>query len=238
MSIFFISDVHICPTKSIITNNFIRFLKYCLIHADALYILGDLFEVWIGDDDPEPLYNKIAIELQKLKKNGIPCYFIHGNRDFLLGKNFANKSGIKFLPEQTILKLYDHYIFILHGDTLCTDDKIYQLFRYKVHNLFIQKLFLSLPLFLRLIIASKIRSYSKKNNHYKSKFIMDVNLKTIEKIISCNNIHYIIHGHTHKPGIHKIYLNNKIIYRIVLSSWHDKNSMIKINKNKIELILF
>lgn len=115
------------------------------VHADALYILGDLFEAWIGDDDPEPLHHEIAAALKALHQAGVPCYFIHGNRDFLLGKRFAKQSGMILLPEEQVVELYGRKILILHGDTLCTDDQAYQEFRKKVHNTWINVLFWRSP---------------------------------------------------------------------------------------------
>lgn len=140
MSTLFIADLHLCAQEPAITAGFLRFLQREAVHADALYILGDLFEAWIGDDDPEPLHAEIAAALKALQQAGVPCYFIHGNRDFLLGKRFA-RASMQLLPEEKVLELYGRRILILHGDTLCTDDQAYQQFRRKVHNPLIQKLF-------------------------------------------------------------------------------------------------
>ncbi|SQI33310.1 UDP-2,3-diacylglucosamine hydrolase [Serratia plymuthica] len=200
MNTLFIADLHLCAQEPAITAGFLRFLRHDAIHAEALYILGDLFEAWIGDDDPEPLHAEIAAELKTLQQAGVPCYFIHGNRDFLLGKRFARASGMHLLPEEKVLELYGRKILILHGDTLCTDDQAYQQFRRKVHNPLIQKLFLAMPLRWRLKIAAKMRARSRQSNQGKSQAIMDVNPQAVEQAMLSHNVHWMIHGHTPPPG--------------------------------------
>lgn len=238
MSTIFISDLHLCPQEPIIISSFLQFLKSDAIHANALYILGDLFEVWIGDDDPEPLYHDIAVALKKLKQSGVPCYFIHGNRDFLLGARFMKESGMHLLSDNIVLKLYGRKILITHGDLLCSDDSKYQKFRRKIRQPFIQKLFLFLPLCWRIKIAFKIRNKSQYRNQYKSKLIMDVNQEEVKKIMLSEGVRWMIHGHTHRPAIHRLNINNSKAYRIVLGSWQSEGSMIKMSSHAIELILF
>ena len=122
MATLFIADLHLCVEEPAITAGFLRFLAGEARKADALYILGDLFEAWIGDDDPNPLHRKMAAAIKAVSDSGVPCYFIHGNRDFLLGKRFARESGMTLLPEEKVLELYGRRVLIMHGDTLCTDD--------------------------------------------------------------------------------------------------------------------
>ncbi|KFK97512.1 MULTISPECIES: UDP-2,3-diacylglucosamine diphosphatase [unclassified Serratia (in: enterobacteria)] len=238
MNTLFIADLHLCAQEPAITAGFLRFLQRDAVHADALYILGDLFEVWIGDDDPEPLHGEIAAALKALQQAGTPCYFIHGNRDFLLGKRFAQASGMTLLPEQQVIDLYGRKALILHGDTLCTDDQAYQEFRRKVHNTWIQTLFLALPLRWRLQIAAKMRARSQQTNQHKSAAIMDVNPQAVEQAMQQHHVHLMIHGHTHRPAIHPLALSTGKAQRAVLGAWHTEGSMIKVTPEAVELIAF
>lgn len=238
MCTLFIADLHLSEHEPAITAGFLRFLQEQAIYANELYILGDFFDYWIGDDAPNPLHQQIAQALMKLKNAGVPCYFIHGNRDFLIGSRFAKESGMTLLPQEKVLEIYQHRILILHGDTLCTDDEAYQRYRKKVHNKFIQRLFLMLPLFIRLRIAGKMRSRSQHSNRYKSDAIMDVNPQAVIDTFEHFNTQWMIHGHTHRPAIHAIDIEGKIHYRGVLGAWHTEGSMFKVTAEKIELIHF
>ncbi|WP_145525776.1 UDP-2,3-diacylglucosamine diphosphatase [Yersinia vastinensis] len=238
MSTLFIADLHLSVQEPAITAGFLHFIQHEAIHADALYILGDLFESWIGDDDPEPLYRQVAAALKSLQQQGVPCYFIHGNRDFLLGKRFAAESGMILLPEEKVVELYDRRIVILHGDTLCTDDADYQHFRRRVHNPLIQKLFLWLPLRFRLRIAVYMRGQSQQNNTSKSQLIMDVNPQAVVDTFQRNNVSWMIHGHTHRPAVHTVELPTTTAHRVVLGAWHVEGSMVKVTKESVELIKF
>lgn len=238
MSTLFIADLHLSVQEPAITAGFLHFIQREAIHADALYILGDLFESWIGDDDPEPLYRQIAAALKSLQQQGVPCYFIHGNRDFLLGKRFAIESGMILLPEEKVVELYGRDIVILHGDTLCTDDADYQHFRRRVHNPLIQKLFLWLPLRFRLRIAVYMRNQSQQNNSGKSQLIMDVNPQAVVDAFQRNNVSWMIHGHTHRPAVHTVELPATTAHRVVLGAWHVEGSMVKVTKESVELIKF
>ncbi|ANI28391.1 UDP-2,3-diacylglucosamine hydrolase [Yersinia entomophaga] len=238
MRTLFIADLHLSVQEPAITAGFLRFLQREAIHANALYILGDLFEAWIGDDDPLPLYRQVASALKDLHHRGIPCYFIHGNRDFLVGKRFAAESGMMLLPEEQTLELYGRKILILHGDTLCTDDADYQHFRRRVHNPIIQWLFLSLPLSWRLRIAASMRKNSQQNNKDKSEAIMDVNNAAVIDAFQRNGVEWMIHGHTHRPAIHPLKLADKTVHRAVLGAWHVEGSMICVTPEAIELIEF
>lgn len=238
MSTLFIADLHLSAQEPAITAGFLRFLQREAVHANALYILGDLFEAWIGDDDPEPLHGEIAAALNTLQRAGVPCYFIHGNRDFLLGQRFAKASGMILLPEEQVIELYGRRILILHGDTLCTDDRAYQEFRRKVHKRWIQRLFLALPLRWRLQIAANMRARSQQSNQHKSLEIMDVNPQAVEQAMTRHNVHWMIHGHTHRPAVHKLSLRSGDAHRAVLGAWHVEGSMIKVSADAVELIAF
>lgn len=238
MATLFIADLHLQTEEPAITAGFLRFLAGTARDADALYILGDLFEAWIGDDDPNPLHRQIAAALKALADSGVPVYFIHGNRDFLLGQRFARESGMTLLPEEKVLELYGKRLLILHGDTLCTDDAGYQAFRAKVHQPWLQKLFLALPLFIRTRIAAKMRAGSKSANRTKSLAIMDVNPQAVVNVMEKHQVQHLIHGHTHRPDIHALTANGEPACRYVLGAWHSEGSMVKVTADKIELIAF
>ncbi|MEX5412367.1 UDP-2,3-diacylglucosamine diphosphatase [Atlantibacter hermannii] len=238
MATLFIADLHLSTEEPAITAGFLRLLAGEARTADALYILGDLFEAWIGDDDPSPLHAKIASAIKALVDSGVPCYFIHGNRDFLVGKRFARRSGMRLLPEEHVLTLYGKRILIMHGDTLCTDDIGYLRFRAKVHQPWLQKLFLALPLSIRQRIAARMRAGSKASNQTKSEAIMDVNPQAVIDVMTRHHVHYLIHGHTHRPAIHELDIEHHPARRYVLGAWHDEGSMIKVSEANIELLFF
>jgi UDP-2,3-diacylglucosamine hydrolase len=234
----FIADLHLQTEEPAITAGFLRFLQGEARSADALYILGDLFEAWIGDDDPNPLHREIAAAIKALVDSGVPCFFIHGNRDFLIGKRFARESGMMLLPEEQVLDLYGRQVLIMHGDTLCTDDTGYLAFRAKVHTPWIQTLFLALPLFIRNRIAAKMRAGSKAANSSKSLSIMDVNPQAVIEVMEKHRVQWLIHGHTHRPDVHTLSANGEPAHRVVLGAWHTEGSMVKVTPNGIELIPF
>jgi UDP-2,3-diacylglucosamine hydrolase len=234
----FIADLHLQTEEPAITAGFLRFLQGEARSADALYILGDLFEAWIGDDDPNPLHREIAAAIKALVDSGVPCFFIHGNRDFLIGKRFARESGMMLLPEEQVLDLYGRQVLIMHGDTLCTDDTGYLAFRAKVHTPWIQTLFLALPLFIRNRIAAKMRAGSKAANSSKSLSIMDVNPQAVIEVMEKHRVQWLIHGHTHRPDVHTLSANGEPAHRVVLGAWHTEGSMVKVTPDGIELIPF
>ncbi|ADU68330.1 UDP-2,3-diacylglucosamine diphosphatase [Pantoea sp. At-9b] len=231
----FIADLHLCEEEPAITAGFLHFLQREAHQCDALYILGDLFEAWIGDDDPNPLHQQIADALKALP---VPTFFIHGNRDFLLGQRFARASGMTLLPEEQVLTLYGKRLLIMHGDTLCTDDEGYQRFRAKVHQRWLQKLFLALPLRIRMRIAAKMRANSKQANQHKSLSIMDVNQQAVIEAMARQQVHLLIHGHTHRPAIHDFVLQGENAQRVVLGAWHHQGSMIQVDAAGVRLIEF
>ncbi|AKC59875.1 UDP-2,3-diacylglucosamine diphosphatase [Blochmannia endosymbiont of Polyrhachis (Hedomyrma) turneri] len=232
MFILFVSDVHLCNNKPYIVQSFINFLHNQAIHAQALYILGDLFEIWIGDDDPNPLHIEISNALQYLYRHHTPCYFIHGNHDFLLGNTYAINCGITLLPSKNILEFLGHRIIILHGDTLCINDNNYQRFRKYTRQMWLQKIFLSLPLSTRLYI-SRIIQNNKKHNNVTSDTI---DQKKIKKILLQTNTDFMIHGHIHQAKKYYTIVDDmKKLERIVLGNWKNTGSVVEINKNGIFL---
>ncbi|EBW6735459.1 UDP-2,3-diacylglucosamine diphosphatase [Salmonella enterica subsp. enterica serovar Oranienburg] len=238
MATLFIADLHLQTEEPAIVAGFLRFLAVEARQADALYILGDLFEAWIGDDDPNPLHREMAVAIKSLVDSGVLCFFIHGNRDFLIGKRFARESGMILLPQEKVLDLYGRNVLIMHGDTLCTDDAGYQAFRAKVHNPWIQRLFLTLPLFIRRRIAARMRAGSKAANSSKSLDIMDVNAQTVVAEMEKHRVQWLIHGHTHRPAVHELSANDQPAFRVVLGAWHHEGSMVKVTPDNVELIAF
>ncbi|MBV8042051.1 UDP-2,3-diacylglucosamine diphosphatase [Pluralibacter sp.] len=238
MATLFIADLHLQTEEPAITAGFLRFLRGDARSADALYILGDLFEAWIGDDDPNPLHQEMAAAIRALVDSGVPCYFIHGNRDFLLGKRFARASGMTLLAEENVLDLYGRRVLIMHGDMLCTDDAGYQAFRAKVHTPWLQRLFLALPLFIRSRIAVKMRAGSQAANSTKSVTIMDVNPQAVIHVLEKHHVQWLIHGHTHRPDVHTLTANGEPAHRVVLGAWHEEGSMVKVTADSVELIAF
>ena len=212
-----------------------EFLREQAPHADALYVLGDLFEVWIGDDDQNSFTVSIAEAFNTLRLSGVPIYFIHGNRDFLVRQRFAKQAGFTILPEQVVIDLYGEPTLIMHGDELCTKDIEYQVFRKKARSWWWPRIMLSLPLSTRRKIASKGRATSKQKQSKLSADIMDV---TSEEVIICMQkfaVKKLIHGHTHRPAIHPIEINGQPAKRIVLGDWYDQGSVLKVSPEATEL---
>lgn len=238
MATLFIADLHLQTEEPAITAGFLRLLQGEARQADAMYILGDLFEAWIGDDDPNPLHQQIASAIKAVVDAGVPCYFIHGNRDFLVGQRFARQSGMLLLAEEERLDLYGREVLIMHGDTLCTDDPGYLAFRAKVHTPWIQRLFLALPLLIRRRIAARMRADSKAANSSKSMDIMDVNPQAVVDVMERHHVQWLIHGHTHRPAVHELQANGQPAWRVVLGAWHSEGSMVKVTPDDVELIHF
>jgi len=225
MTTLFVSDLHLDASRPEISACFIDFLANEAPSADALYILGDLFEVWIGDDDPSPEHQNIAQALHRLTASGTPCYIAHGNRDFLIGKRFAKESGTQLLEERTLIDLGGDRILLMHGDELCTDDISYQRFRRVVRNPLVRRLFLMLPLRMRRSIAARLRATSMATD--KPADITDVNAKAVETELREANARILIHGHTHRPAIHQLNANGEAALRIVLGDWHEVGSVLR-----------
>ena len=232
MTTLFIADLHLSEDEPAITAGFLAFLQREAIHADALYILGDLFELWIGDDSPNPLHDVVANALAELKKHHVPVYYIHGNRDFLIGQDYAHRAGMQLLPEVDTITLYGKSIVILHGDTLCTDDIEYQRYRRRVYNPLIRRLFLWLPLAIRQRIANKMRRKSSAANQQKSEMIMDVNSTAVKTLFAQTGVRYMVHGHTHRPAVHEFESHGETYYRLVLGAWHTQGSVIRFHENQ------
>ncbi len=226
MSTLFISDLHLDESRPEIVDLFERFLAGEARGAKALYILGDLFESWIGDDDDSPLAERVACALRALRDSGVPIYFMRGNRDFVLGDDFARKAGMTILDDPTIVDLDGTPVLLMHGDTLCTDDVEYQKFRKLMHNRWFQRIALSLPLSIRRRIAGRLRGQSQKHVARKTEVIMDVNQSAVEAAMRAHGAQLLIHGHTHRPATHRFELDGRSAERIVLGDWYDQSSIL------------
>jgi UDP-2,3-diacylglucosamine hydrolase len=233
---YFIADLHLAQNRPDITACFLSFLKNDAPKAQTLYILGDLFEYWIGDDDKNPFVLEVASALKTLSQLNTAIYYIHGNRDFLLGERYAKACGMKLLPEIEIIDLYGKAVVIMHGDTLCTRDIAYQAFRKKSRSWWWQAIIKSLPLFIRKKIAENYRKKSTRATAMKSQDIMDVTQSEVIHQLELHHSQLMIHGHTHRPYIHNIQANNASAQRIVLGDWYEQGAWLKVTPEHIELL--
>ena len=233
---YFIADLHLAQNRPDITACFLAFLKNEAPKAQVLYILGDLFEYWIGDDDDSLFILDISQAIKALSALGCKIYFIHGNRDFLLGKRFAKQSGMQLLPEVTLIDLYGKPVIIMHGDTLCTRDVSYQAFRKKSRSWWWQTMIKSLPLFVRRKIANNYRDQSATATAMKSQDIMDVTPSEVVQCLEQYQSQILIHGHTHRPAIHEIIANKNAAKRIVLGDWYEQGAWLKVTPDTMELM--
>ncbi len=233
--ILFISDLHLDPERPDITRLFMDFLATEAVTASALYILGDLFEAWIGDDDPTPHHAEVQDALAQLAQRCVPAFFMHGNRDFLVGEEFAARTGMKLLTDPTVISLYGQPTLLMHGDTLCTDDVDYQEFRSMVRNPEWQRQFLSQPLEARQAFAAKARAESKASQSGKAMDIMDANQQAVEAVMREHGVRRLIHGHTHRPGVHTFSLEGETCQRIVLGDWYTQGSVLTASHEGLSL---
>lgn len=231
----FISDLHLDPIRPRITELFLDFLAGEARDATALYILGDLFEAWIGDDDPDPHHARVADGLHALADTGTRVYFLVGNRDFLLGKSYAVRAGMQLIEEPLTLDLYGTPTVILHGDILCTDDAEYQAFRAAVRNPEWQRDFLAHSLDERRALAAQARERSRAHNRSSSMDIMDVNAGAVAAIFREQGVARMIHGHTHRPGIHELEVDGNPCQRIVLGDWYEQGSVLRVSESGADL---
>lgn len=227
----FISDLHLCDSRLGITQAFIGFLQETAIKAQALYILGDLFEYWAGDDAIQAGHQQAVIAaLKNLNRQGVALYFMHGNRDFLLGDGFVQATLGTLLPDPTLLHFYGKPVLLSHGDILCTDDIAYQQFRSQVRSPAWQKSFLSQSLDARIAYIEQIRLKSEQEKSIKSMQIMDVSQQAVESML--REYQYppiLIHGHTHRPNKHIVAIDNHTCERWVLGDWYEQGSYLTLD---------
>ncbi len=240
MTTLFISDLHLDPARPEITRLFGEFLDGEARGAQALYVLGDLFEAWVGDDDPSETGAFVADRLRALADSGVPISFMHGNRDFLLGEDYARRAGMALLADPTRIDLYGKPALLMHGDTLCTDDVAYQQFRAQTRNPAWQAQFLSQPLAARLAFAQQARaaSLARQGDLREAgtmEAITDVAPAAVAEAFAAHGIDTIIHGHTHRPAIHDLDVDGRARRRIVLGDWYEQGSVLRVSAEGFDL---
>lgn len=236
MATLFIADLHLDPSRPQITALFERYLAGDEVrHADALYILGDLVEAWIGDDDDAELPARIATATRAVRDAGVPVYFMVGNRDFLLGPAFAERAGLSLLDDGTVHDIQGRRTLLMHGDVLCTDDLAYQAVRRQVRTPEWQAQILAMPLQARRAFAAKAREDSKAHTGSTMESIMDVNTQAVAGAMRKAQVSRLIHGHTHRPAVHDFRLDGAPAQRIVLGDWYEQGSVLRVDQAGVEL---
>ena len=242
MTTLFISDLHLDAERPAVTELFGAFMQKEATRADALYILGDLFEAWVGDDDPSETGAYVAARIREVADAEVPVFFIRGNRDFLLGDAFARRAGMRILPDPAVVMLYGKPVLLMHGDLLCTGDTAYQAFRAQTRNPAWQAQFLSQPLTARLAFAAQARAASAAHQggmkqHDKAQFetLTDVAPATVEATFAQFGIDTVVHGHTHRPAIHDLAVEGRACQRIVLGDWYEQGSVLRMEPDAMAL---
>ncbi|MFC6183052.1 UDP-2,3-diacylglucosamine diphosphatase [Pseudoxanthomonas japonensis] len=242
MTTLFISDLHLDAERPAVTELFGAFMQKEATRADALYILGDLFEAWVGDDDPSETGAYVAARVCEVADAGVPVLFIRGNRDFLLGDAFARRAGMRILPDPAVVMLYGKPVLLMHGDLLCTGDTAYQAFRAQTRNPAWQAQFLSQPLAARLAFAAQARAASaahqggmKQQDKTQFETLTDVATATVDATFAQFGIHTIIHGHTHRPAMHDLTVDDHACQRIVLGDWYEQGSVLRVEPDAMAL---
>jgi UDP-2,3-diacylglucosamine hydrolase len=234
----FISDLHLDGTRPDITAQFLDFLEREARRARALYILGDLFEAWIGDDDPDPDKRRVIEGLRAVTAGGVKTFLIHGNRDFLIGRRFCRETGIELLDDGTVIDLYGRRVLLMHGDLLCIDDHAYQRLRRIVRNPMVQFVMRSLTLRQRQNLAERMRAGSKEHiasMDIAAPAIMDVNQDEVRRTLVRYGVDCIIHGHTHRPAVHEMQIDGHAAVRIVLGDWYEQGSVLRWDERGFDL---
>ena len=238
MTTLFISDLHLDGARADITAQFLDFLQREGRRARALYILGDLFEAWIGDDDPDPDKRRVIHGLRAVADAGVRSFLIHGNRDFLIGKRFCRETGMELLTDGTVIDLYGRRVLLMHGDLLCTDDHAYQRLRRIVRNPLVQFTLRRLSLRQRQKLAERMRAGSKEHiasMDIAAPQIMDVNQDEVRRTLARFGVDCMIHGHTHRPAVHELQVDGRPALRIVLGDWYEQGSVLRWNERGFEL---
>ena len=216
----FISDLHLSGERPDTVQLFIDFMQQRAPRADRLYILGDLFDVWIGDDLEQPPIPQIKAALRQLTDSGTRVWLMHGNRDFLIGPAFCAQTGVELLQDPTRVTLQGIPTLLMHGDLLCSDDQAYLAFRQQIRDPDVIRQFLSLPISERIRTAAEYRARSGEATSLKAADIMDVNQQTVQHYMHRQGARRLIHGHTHRPGLHRFALDGQPARRYVLADWH------------------
>ena len=227
MTTLLISDLHLEAKHPEIGEQFLNFLAGEARQAEALYILGDLFDAWLGDDDPNPYYAEMRHALRELTDTGVPVYFMHGNRDFAIGIEFAAQTGIRILNDPAVVNLYGTDVLLSHGDALCTDDIEYQKVRAMTRNPEWLAMMLAKSIEERIAFAVAARRESMARGESLSDEIMDVNQDAVVAVLREHEVDTLLHGHTHRPAIHEVDLGDRTATRIVLGDWYDHGSVVR-----------
>ena len=236
MTTLFISDLHIDANHPAITARFLKFAAAEARDAAALYILGDLFETWIGDDDPDPDQRRAIAALKDLTSSGVPCFIMHGNRDFLFGPGFCEATGAQLLPDPVILTIHGTSVLLMHGDALCTDDRSYQRLRATVRDADWQRQFLALSVEQRRTLAQAARAGSQAHMAGLEYAIVDVNPASVATAFRGAQTEVLLHGHTHRPDVHVLNVDGRECTRIVLGAWYEQGSVLRWDQDGYELI--
>jgi len=237
--VLFISDLHLTPERPLPVALFYRFIKERAAQAQALYILGDFFEAWVGDDDlAQPFHRDIATALKALSVQGVAVFFLPGNRDFLVGPAFADAAGLTLLADPTEVQLFGVPTLLTHGDSFCTDDVAYQDFRRQVRDPAWQRQFLAQPLQQRHALAKGLRERSEHAKADKKPEIMDVNSTAISQALDAHPVTRIIHGHTHRPARHEHQRNGQTCERWVLPDWYENGGYLVCDERGCRLSAF
>ena len=240
MTILFISDLHLDPERPAITRLFGDFIDGEARGAEALYILGDLFEAWVGDDDPSETAAFVAERLAALSASGVPVHFMHGNRDFLLGADYARRAGMTLLEDPTLVDLHGRRALLMHGDTLCTDDLAYQQFRAQTRDPEWQRQFLAQPLEARLAFARQARAARQARQGElqgagKMEAITDVAPAAVDAAFREHGVELLVHGHTHRPAVHALEVDGRACTRVVLGDWYEQGSVLRVDSAGMQL---
>ena len=238
MTALLISDLHLQPERPDIAAAFEDFLQSKAAGASALYILGDLFESWVGDDDDDPFVLRMIGALRQTADRGTQLFFMHGNRDFLIGQGFAEVTGVTLLPDPYRTCIEGHDLVLLHGDSLCTADSDYMAFREVVRDPTWQAGALAKPLGERRTIASQLREASQANNQNKPEAIMDVTPEEVERVLTDQRVRLMVHGHTHRPAVHPLDVQGHPSTRIVLGDWDARGWYLRIDASGHALLNF
>jgi UDP-2,3-diacylglucosamine hydrolase len=230
-----ISDLHLDAAHPAIGEQLLAFLEREARGSDGLYILGDLFEAWLGDDDPDPAARAVIVALRRLVDGGVPCFVLHGNRDFLIGERFCRETGATLLGDGTIAERHGRRVLLMHGDTLCTDDVSYQRLRRIVRNPFVRWVFGRLGLSQRRAIAQWLRAGSRKHVGTTAPEIMAVNAAAVSQAFRSSGVDTLIHGHTHRPAVHELAVDGRLVQRIVLGDWYAQGSVLEWSREGFEL---
>jgi UDP-2,3-diacylglucosamine hydrolase len=228
MAVYFISDLHLSPRRPEVTELFYGFLDRAASGAEAIYILGDLFEFWIGDDAVDEVGQAgVFSSLRRVTRSGTPVFFMPGNRDFLAGDGFEHTTGCTVLSDPSRIELDGSRVLLMHGDSMCTDDAAHQRFRAQVDDADWRREFLGMPIDQRMDLALSARSQSDLHKSMTSMEIMDVNQNAVQRQVTEHDVQYLIHGHTHRPGIHPITVDGRRAVRIVLGDWGAHSSVLR-----------